>query len=237
MVYFAVRSQIDKISPSLLWAGRIAGASPGIVIGRILFPMIFPALLAGSFLAFACAIEEYGTPLVIGNRIGFPVIATEIGRVVRVYPINLSLASALASILFTLVGSIYFLSYLLQRHAKAATKPSGYAAPNLLSPGARAGLWAFSAIYVLFTLAIPYGSMLITSLLKLVSAGPSLGNLTLANYFHALTEDSSGLRDALFTSLSLALFAALLGTLLGAACARADFGSRAWLSCLRLHRP
>jgi iron(III) transport system permease protein len=223
MVYFAVRSQIDKISSSLLWAGRIAGAAPGTVIKRILFPMIFPALLAGSFLAFASAIEEYGTPLVIGNRIGFPVIATEIGRVVRVYPINLSLASALASILFTLVGSIYFLSYLLQRHAKAATKTCGYAAPNLLSAGARAGLWAFAAIYALFALAIPYGSMLITSLLKLVSAGPSPGNLTLANYLHALTEDSSGLRDALFTSLSLALFAALVGILLGAACARAGF--------------
>jgi ABC-type Fe3+ transport system permease subunit len=41
-------------------------------------------LLAGGFLAFACGIEEYGTPLVIGHRIGFPVISTEIGRVVSV---------------------------------------------------------------------------------------------------------------------------------------------------------
>ena len=170
LVYFAVRSQIGKISSSLLWAGRIAGAAPRIVIGRILFPMIFPALLAGSFLAFACAIEEYGTPLVIGNRIGFPVIATEIGRVVRVYPINLTLASSLASVLFTLVGSIYILSHLLQRHAKTASKTGSYAAPNLLSSRARAGLWAFAAIYTVFTLAIPYGSMLLTSLLKLVSA-------------------------------------------------------------------
>ena len=221
MVYFAVRSQVDKISSSFLWAGRIAGATPRIVIGRILFPLIFPALMAGSFLAFACAIEEYGTPLVIGNRIGFPVIATEIARVVRVYPINLTLASGLASILFTLVGSIYFVSHLLQRHAKTTSKISSYPAPDLLSPGARAGLWAFAVLYAVFTLAIPYGAMLLTSLLKLVSAGPALSNLTLANYLHALTQDSSGLRDALFTSLFLASLAALFGTLLGVACARA----------------
>ncbi|MGN6718134.1 MAG: ABC transporter permease, partial [Candidatus Binatia bacterium] len=222
MVYFAVRSQIEKIPASLLWAGQIAGAPPQIIVRRILFPIILPALLAGAFLSFACAIEEYGTPLVIGNRIGFPVIATEIARAVRVYPINLALASGLASLLFTLVGMIYFVSYSLQRHARP-TKASGHAAPKLLSARARAALWAFVALYALFTLAIPYSSMVLTSLLKLVSAGPSPGNLTLANYLHALTEGSSGLRDALFTSLSLALFAALVGTLLGAACARAGF--------------
>ena len=210
IVYFAVRAQIERIPSSLLWAGQIAGAAPGRIVGRILLPITFPALLAGGFLAFACGIEEYGTPLVIGNRIGFPVIATEIGRIVRVYPINLTLASALASILFALVGAVYFLSYFLQRHAKATAKPSSHPVPNLLSASARAGLWVFASLYFLFTLAVPYGSMLLTSLLKLVSAGPTLGNLTLAHYFQALTEESSGLREALVASFSLALMAALL---------------------------
>jgi len=220
IVYFAVRAQIEKIPSSLLWAGQIAGAARLQIIGRILLPMIFPALLAGGFLAFACGIEEYGTPLVIGNRIGFPVIATEIGRIVRVYPINLTLASALASLLFALVGAVYVLSYFLQRDAKATAKVSGHAAPHLLSPMTSAGLWLFAALYFLFTLVIPYGSMLITSLLKLVSAGPTLDNLTLAHYFQALTDESSGLRQALTASFSLALMAALLGTFVGAACAR-----------------
>jgi iron(III) transport system permease protein len=233
IVYFAVRAQIEKIPSSLLWAGQIAGAKPGKVVGRILLPIIFPALLAGSFLAFACGIEEYGTPLVIGNRIGFPVIATEIGRIVRVYPINLTLASALASILLALVGGIYFLSYFLQRHAKASTKTSSHPVPNLLSSTARAGLWGFASLYFLFTLAIPYGSMLTTSLLKLVSAGPTLGNLTLAHYLQALTAESSGLREALVASFALALMAALLGTLVGAACARTGvaLASLALLPC------
>jgi iron(III) transport system permease protein len=220
IVYFAVRAQIERIPSSLLWAGQIAGAAPGRIVARILLPLTFPALLAGGFLAFACGIEEYGTPLVIGNRIGFPVIATEIGRIVRIYPINMTLASALASILFALVGAVYFFSYFLQRHAKAAAKPSSYPIPNWLPAPARAGLWVFAALYFLFTLAVPYGSMLLTSLLQLLSAGPTLGNLTLAHYVHALTEESSGLREALVASFSLALMAALLGTLIGAACAR-----------------
>ncbi|HVO93770.1 MAG TPA: ABC transporter permease subunit [Terriglobales bacterium] len=221
IVYFAVRAQIERIPSSLLWAGQIAGAAPRKIIGRILLPMIFPALLAAGFLAFACGIEEYGTPLVIGNRIGFPVIATEIGRIVRVYPINLTLASALASMLLALVGSVYALSYFLQRQAKVTAKASSHATPNLLSAPARAGLWLFASLYFLFTLAIPYGAMVLTSLLQLVSAGPTLGNLTLAHYFQVLTDESSGLREALMASFALALMAALLGTFIGAACARA----------------
>lgn len=220
IVYFAVRAQIEKVPASLLWAGQIAGAKPGRIVRRILLPLTFPALLAGGFLAFASGIEEYGTPLVIGNRIGFPVLSTEIGRIVSVYPINLTLASALASILFAFVGAVYFLSYLLQRHAKTSAKASPHPMPDLLPGWARTALWIFVAIYFLFTLAIPYGSMLLTSLLKLVSAGPALGNLTLEHYLRALTEESSGLRDALAASFSLALMAAALGTLLGAGCAR-----------------
>ena len=220
IVYFAVRAQIDKLSPSLLWAGRIAGAKPGRIVGRILLPIIYPALLASGFLAFASGIEEYGTPLVIGNRIGFPVISTEIGRAVSVYPIHLNLASALASSLLAFAGAVYFFSHLLKRRVKASVKSSSYPMPDLLPRGARAALWLFVLLYTLFTIVIPYGSMLLTSLLRLASAGPAPANLTLAHYFHALTEDSSGLRQALLASFSLALFAAFAATLLGAAAAR-----------------
>lgn len=220
IVYFALRAQIEKVPTSLLWAGQIAAATPGRIVLRLLLPIIFPALLASGFLAFACGIEEYGTPLVIGNRIGFPVISTEIGRLVRVYPINLTLASALASLLFALGGGVYFISYFLQRGAKSSAKPSAYPMPNLLTGWARAGLWGLLAIYLLFAIAIPYGSMLLTSLLKLVSAGPTIANLTLEHYLQALSDDVNGLRQPLVASFSLALMAALLGTLIGAAAAR-----------------
>jgi iron(III) transport system permease protein len=220
LVYFAVRAQMEKIPTSLLWAAQIAGAAPGQLVARILLPISFPALIAGAFLAFACAIEEYGTPLVIGTRIGFPVISTEIGRIASVYPINLTLASALASILFTLGGTVYFFSYLLQRHARTSAKPSSYPFPNLLSTWARTGLWLLLSFYIIFTLAIPYGAMLMTSLMNLISAGPRLDNLTLAHYLDSLTVEPSGLRDALIASFSLAVTAAALGTFLGAASAR-----------------
>jgi iron(III) transport system permease protein len=221
IVYFAVRAQIGRIPTSLLWAGRISGANANRIIIRILLPMALPALLAGGFLAFASGIEEYGTPLVIGNRIGFPVVSTEIGRLVNVYPINLTLASALASTLLVLAGGIYFASHVLQGHTNPSSKNNSQAMPDLLPLPLRIALWSLLAVYALMTVIIPYGSMLLTSLLRLVSVGPALGNLTIEHYAQVLTAESSGLRDALIASLSLALLAAAFGTLLGVSCARA----------------
>jgi iron(III) transport system permease protein len=221
IVYFAVRAQIGKVPTSLLWAAQLSGAGSGRVLGRILLPIIFPAVMAGGFLAFASGIEEYGTPLVIGNRIGFPVISTEIGRLVSVYPINLTLASALASTLLALAGGVYFASHFLQRGAQASAKGGHHATPNLLSTPVRAALWSLVAAYALMAVIIPYGSMLLTSLLRLVSAGPVMSNLTWAHYAQAFTADSSALREALITSLTLAALAAAVATLLGAGCARA----------------
>ncbi len=221
LVYFAARAQIGRIPTSLLWAGQISGANAGKIITRILLPMTLPALLAGGFLAFASGIEEYGTPLVIGNRIGFPVISTEIGRLVSVYPINLTLASALASTLLALAGGAYFTSHFLQRHAPASSKHSSHGMPDLLPAPMRAALWFLVIAYALMAVVIPYGSMLLTSLLRLVSVGPAFSNLTWEHYAQVFSGDSSGLRDALIASLWLAALAAGMGTILGAGGGRA----------------
>jgi iron(III) transport system permease protein len=236
IVYFAVRAQIGRIPTSLLWAAQISGAGAGRIIGRILLPMTLPALLAGGFLAFASGIEEYGTPLVIGNRIGFPVISTEIGRLVSIYPINLTLACALASALLTLAGAVYFAGYFFQREAKASSRAGSHLTPDLLPTAIRRALWSFVAVYAAVAVAIPYGSMFLTSLLKLVSVGPALGNLTWEHYSQLFTGDASALRDALTTSLWLAMLAAALGTILGAGCARAG-GTLASLALIPVATP
>ncbi|HEY7168559.1 MAG TPA: ABC transporter permease subunit [Candidatus Binatia bacterium] len=220
IVYFAVRAQILRTPASLFWAAQISGASGGRIIRRIFLPAALPALLAGCFLTFAAGVEEYGTPLIIGNRIGFPVISTEIGRLVSVYPINLALASGLASILLALAGAVYFASCFFEQRGAASTKATSHAMPSLLSGWGDSTVLVLVILYGLLAVVVPLGSMLITSLLRLVSAGPVWTNLTAQHYIQAFTDSSSGLRDALTASFSLALMAAVIGTFLGAACAR-----------------
>lgn len=224
IVYFVAHAQMARVPASLLWAAQVSGASRFRVIASVLVPLALPALLGGGFLAFAAAIEEYGTPLVIGNRIGFPVVATEIGRLVSVFPIQLTLASALGATLMILVGVVYGLSLWLQRRDVAYSSRCVYPPPELIPGSAAMLLWIFAGIYTLIAVVIPYSSIFLTSLLRLVSVGPALSNLTAQIYSDLLASDSSGLREALVVSLTLALMAAILGALLGVGAVRDGAG-------------
>lgn len=214
MVYFALRAQLGSISSSLLWAAKVAGGSRWATVRQILVPLMMPGLWAGGFLAFASAVSEYGTPLVIGNRIGFPVVATEIARQINVFPINLTLASAMGSLLLLTSAGFYGLSRVLQKKSVLAPSRSHYAAPMLLSPAVRGLCWGVAIIYALLAVVIPYGSIILTSLLGLLSRGMAWDNLTLNHYLTLLQVGSRGFA-ALSTSLGLALLAAGLGTVIG----------------------
>ncbi|MEN9232306.1 MAG: ABC transporter permease subunit [Thermostichus sp. DG02_5_bins_236] len=214
MVYFALRAQSSGVAGSLLWAGQVAGGCRRSVLWRILLPLVLPGFWAGGFLAFASCISEYGTPLVIGNRIGFPVVATEIARLINVSPINLTLASAMGSLLLITGASFYCLSRLLQQPSPLTSSRSHYPPPILLAAWARVGCWGLAALYALLAVILPYSSIGTTSLLRLLSRGPAWDNLTLEHYATLLQVGSRGF-SALTTSLGLALLAATLGTLVG----------------------
>lgn len=226
IVYFALRAQFTRIPGSLLWSGLTAGKTPGQVIWRVVLPLLIPGLLAGGFLAFASAIGEYGTPLIIGNRIGYPVVATEIARLINVFPINLSLASTLGALLLFLGAGMYALSSRLTQ-AIALQARGHYAAPQLLSSWVKLVLWCVAALYAVIAVVLPFAAIITSSLLRVISLGPVLDNLGWQNYLTLLSQGSQGSR-ALLTSLTLAAGAALLSTLLGIAAAR---GSR-WLALI-----
>ncbi len=223
LVYFALRAQLSAMPSSLAWAAASAGAGRWNRLRLIVLPLLGPALLAGGFLAFASAIGEYGTPLIIGQRIGYPVVATEIGRLVGVAPIDLTLASALGATLLVVGAGAYGLSRVAARSDLRVAGRSHHPAPPLLSLPARAGAGAVVAFFALVGVVVPFASLITTSLLRLISQGPRLGNLTPQHYVELLTVGTQGFA-ALTASLTLALAASLAGLVLGTLAARAGRG-------------
>ncbi|MBX3142508.1 MAG: iron ABC transporter permease [Trueperaceae bacterium] len=220
LVYFALRAQLSRLPSGLTWAAAVAGAGRWTRLFTIVLPLMVPALLAGGFLAFASAIGEYGTPLVIGQRIGFPVVATEIARLVSVYPIDLSLASALGSTLVVVGAGAYWLSRVFRGYPLKGSTLGPAGAPPMLGVVGRIIAVAVTAFFALVGVVVPLASLATTSLLRLISAGPVASNLTVAN-FVTLFEPGAGGMAAISASLSLALVAAGLGLFLGLLAARA----------------
>lgn len=221
LVYFALRAQLARLPPALVWAARVAGAGRGAALVRVVLPLVAPALLAGGFLAFASALGEYGTPLVIGQRIGYPVVATEIARLVSVAPIHLSLASALGATLLIVGVGAYAASRLLQRSHLGSGVRAGYPLAPLLSAPARAAAWLVVALFAVVGVVVPFAAIGVGSLMRLVSPGPRLDNLGGSNYRELLTVGSTGF-GALTSSFVLAGVAALV---LGVLIARAGRGA------------
>ena len=223
LVYFALRAQLAALPSGLAWAAASAGAGRLTRLCLVVLPLLVPALLAGGFLAFASAIGEYGTPLVIGQRIGYPVVATEIARLVSVFPIDLTLASALGGTLLVVGAGAYLLSRVMLRGDLRATGRSHYPAPGVLPIWARGAAAAVVAFFALVGVIVPFASLVTTSLLRLISQGPRFGNLTLQHYGELLTAGTRGF-GALTASLTLALLASVAGLVLGALAARAGRG-------------
>lgn len=69
LMYLSVRAALEQIDPNLLQAARTLGASEWRVFQRVALPLAWPGILAGTILAFARALGEFGATLMLAGSI------------------------------------------------------------------------------------------------------------------------------------------------------------------------
>jgi molybdate transport system permease protein len=69
LMYRTTLGAFEQVNPTLLDAARTLGASEGVVFRRVLLPMAGPGVLAGTVLAFARALGEFGATLMLAGNI------------------------------------------------------------------------------------------------------------------------------------------------------------------------
>jgi putative spermidine/putrescine transport system permease protein len=93
---------LERIPDSLISASEDLGASPFTTFRRVILPLVFPAVVAGSIFTFSLTLGDYITPKLVSN-------SQFIGNVVfNNFVNNLPLASA-----FALVPIVVMIAYLL----------------------------------------------------------------------------------------------------------------------------
>src|SRR3954447_19866833 len=222
-VYLLASSALLSVA-SYEEAAQILGASKMRTALTVTAPLVAPAILSGTLLAFVNAIALFGSQAIIGLPGRIVTLPTRIYALFD-YPPEYGLASAL-SLLFVVITvvALYLQRAFLARRSYVTLAGKG-ARPQLISLGpARWAVLAFVVLTFIVAILLPYSTLIAVSFSKSWGLDFWKG-LTLANYKFILFEYNVTQR-AILNSLGLATVAATIAVLLGAIIGWIDLRTR-----------
>src|SRR3954471_11403009 len=223
-VYLLASSALLSVDASYEEAAQILGASKMRTALTVTAPLVAPAILSGTLLAFVNAIALFGSQAIIGLPGRIVTLPTRIYALFD-YPPEYGLASAL-SLLFVVitVAALYLQRAFLARRSYVTLAGKG-ARPQLMSLGpARWVVLAFVLLTFTIAILLPYSTLIAVSVSKSWGLDFWKG-LTLANYKFILF-DYNVTQRAILNSLMLATAAATIAVILGAVIGWIDLRTR-----------
>jgi iron(III) transport system permease protein len=224
-VFLLASSALQSVDASYEEAAQILGAGRLRTALLVTLPLIAPAVLAGTLLAFVNAIALFGSQAILGLPGRIVTLPTRIYALFD-YPPQYGLASALSLMFIVItVAALYLQHRFLARRSYVTVGGKG-ARPQPIDLGAmRWVLLGFCMAVFAVAIALPYGALIAVSLSK--SWGLSFWKgLTLDNYRFVLLEYNVTQR-AILNSLLLATLAATIAVLLGAVIGWIDVRTKA----------
>lgn len=223
-VFLLASSALQSVDASYEEAAQILGAGKFRTALTITAPLVAPAILSGTLLAFVNAIALFGSQAIIGLPARIFTLPTRLYSLFS-YPPQYGLASALSLIFVAITLLALYLQRAFLAKRSYVTLAGKGSRPQLVDlGGARWGVFGFCAIVLIVAIVLPYLTLIAVSLSK--SWGLDFWHgLTLANYRFILF-DYDVTQRAISNSLILATAAALLAVLLGAIIAWIDLRTR-----------
>jgi iron(III) transport system permease protein len=223
-VYLLASSALQSVDASYEEAAQILGASKLRTAFAITAPLVAPAVLSGTLLAFVNAIALFGSQAIIGLPGRIVTLPTRIYALFD-YPPEYGLASALSLVFVVLtVAALYLQRSFLAKRSYVTLGGKG-SRPQLMELGIfRWVVFGFAVIIFVIAILAPYSTLIAVSFSK--SWGLEFWkNLTLANYKFILLEYNVTQR-AILNSLMLATVAATLAVFLGVVMGWIDLRTR-----------
>ncbi len=214
-LYLILRNSLDNIGASPEEAASVHGGSFRYRLRRVTVPLLLSGYSMGALLVFVKSAGEFGTPITLGNRIGFIVLVSEIFQHSSIFPIDFTSAAILSTVLLSLgIGAWFVQQWFVARRndrvvAGRAQKPASVELGRW-KPVA----WAWVVVTFVAAVGVPYFTVFASAFTRLESAGLVWSNLTLLN-FQVLFDPGSGALTAIGNSFRLALLAATIAATIG----------------------
>jgi iron(III) transport system permease protein len=210
-VFVLVANALDRIPAEVEDASAILGGGALLTARRITIPLVMPAVLAGSLVAFLQAMTLFGSPAILAMPAGFHTMTTKIWSLFQ-YPPKPGLAAAAAL-------PLLFVTILLLRAQRAILGRRGYAVvggkygePRRMALGP----WRWAALGVClivlsFPVFLPYAALFKAAFTRVPSEPFGLASLTWRHVNFVFVEFSQT-RTGLRNTLILGSAAATIGT-------------------------
>src|SRR5437660_3045367 len=223
-VYLLASSALQSVDASYEEAAQILVASKLRTAFSITAPLVAPAILSGTLLAFVNAIALFGSQAIIGLPGRIVTLPTRIYALFD-YPPEYGLASALSLVFVVLtVAALYLQRSFLARRSYVTLAGKG-SRPALMQLGIfRWVVLGFGVLIFIVSIVAPFATLIAVSFSKSWGLDFWKG-LTLANYKFILFEYNVTQR-AILNSLGLATVAATIAVLLGAIIGWIDLRTR-----------
>ncbi len=216
LIFIFVKAALDLVSSELEDAANILGAGTWTTMWKVTLPMAWPSILGGAIIVFLETVALFGTPALIGIPARINTATTQLWQFFE-SPVRVEVAAAysipLLLITLALVGAQRLM--LSRKGYVAQTGKGGERRPILFGAG-RFVLLAWCLGVGLVSVVMPALVLLEASFARAWGRGPSLSNLTIANYRFLIFEHETALStiwNTLWFSGASATLSALLALL------------------------
>jgi iron(III) transport system permease protein len=209
LVFLAVRAGLLALPREALEAARACGAGQLRVVRSVVAPMLAPAILAGTLLAFVSSIGNFGTPALLGIPVGYNTLVTLIyQRLAGFGTAVLAQAAVLSVVIAVFALAMLWLQARAMRLFDARVLGAGRAIDEMALGRWRAPLeiavWTLLALVSL----VPFLALLASALVPAIGVPLDFDTLTFAA-FHETMRQPVVVR-AFFNSLLLSALAAVI---------------------------
>jgi len=205
LVYLFTVGSLRGMNTSLEEAARIGGATPLTTIIRITLPMCLPSIVASALLVFILGAEMYTIPGIIGSNAGFTTLPWRIFEDSTSVPVHRAHAAAAGTLLLlvTVVGV-----WLQGRATRVSAKFVTLGGKGFNGRPLRLGRWKWAAwlllaSYVLAADILPFGALLMSSVMKFSAGTITAEVLTFKHYLAFFT--TQDMHMALLNTVFLAV--------------------------------
>ena len=155
-VYMFTASALRNMDPSLEEASEVSGASAFTTLFTVTFPLIAPAILAGSLLSFVVMLGIYGVPAALGAPANISVLTTYIFKLTAWAPPLYNTAAAVAILLMFVTAILVWAQQKVLSGKSFATVAGKAFRPRSLNLGPwRWFTFSLALVYLFIVVVLP----------------------------------------------------------------------------------